>query len=544
MGRFLRTVVLFALIVGVGFAAFLLYDRTFSTGSAGAGCEPVAAVSGDVSGDAVAVSVARSAAVFPCASAAVVADADDPIALAFGARLAAQEALPLLASGPEVPAAIRAELDRLGADDLLVVGSSDLAGALAGDVAESWNLRLADEVADLEARILAGVSDPDRPPIGIPADPAAAFAAVRTAIAEDRPVVLGPGTAGAQKPPLQPEAPMWVATTDRADVAMASLAAADATGALVALVDGDDPRRSLDVREAATDAGIVSLIGDFGDDQGWQTRTLLTAAELPGGGVLVFEPGRRYVAAYGNPNTPRLGVLGEQGPEGWAETAERLAEMVQGYDADGLPVVPTFEIIATVAAGDPGPDGDYSAEMRIETLQGWVDYARENDIYVVLDLQPGRTDFLSQARRYESLLLEPHVGLALDPEWRLAPDEVHLEQVGSVGIAEVNATANWLADLVRENGLPQKLFIVHQFLFSMIEGREDIVIPPELAGLIQMDGQGPLESKYDTWAALTEGTEGAPYRWGWKNFYDEDSPTATPEQVLAVEPTVWFVSYQ
>ena len=113
-----------------------------------------------------------------------------------------------------------------------------------------------------------------------------------------------------------------------------------------------------------------------------------------------------------------------------------------------------------------------------------------------------------------------------------------------MGIAEVNATASWLADLVRENGLPQKLFIVHQFLFSMIEGREDMVIPAELAGLIQMDGQGPLESKYDTWAALTAGTEGAPYRWGWKNFYDEDSPTATPEQVLSVEPTVWFVSYQ
>ena len=32
----------------------------------------------------------------------------------------------------------------------------------------------------------------------------------------------------------------------------------------------------------------------------------------------------------------------------------------------------------------------------------------------------------------------PYVGLALDPEWRLAPDQVHLRQIGSVGIDEVN----------------------------------------------------------------------------------------------------------
>ncbi len=32
--------------------------------------------------------------------------------------------------------------------------------------------------------------------------------------------------------------------------------------------------------------------------------------------------------------------------------------------------------------------------------------------------------------------------------------------------------------------------------------------------------------------------------WGWKNFYDEDKPTFTPTQTMAVEPTPVFVSYQ
>jgi hypothetical protein len=34
------------------------------------------------------------------------------------------------------------------------------------------------------------------------------------------------------------------------------------------------------------------------------------------------------------------------------------------------------------------------------------------------------------------------------------------------------------------------------------------------------------------------------WRWGWKNFYDEDTPTATPEETLAVETEPVFISYQ
>ena len=37
----------------------------------------------------------------------------------------------------------------------------------------------------------------------------------------------------------------------------------------------------------------------------------------------------------------------------------------------------------------------------------------------------------------------------------------------------------------------------------------------------------------------------APINWGWKNFYDEDSPMLTPDQTIAqVLPTPQLVSYQ
>ena len=119
-------------------------------------------------------------------------------------------------------------------------------------------------------------------------------------------------------------------------------------------------------------------------------------------------------------------------------------------------VVPALEIIATVASRSAGADGDYSAESKVAKLRPLVDAAGRAGTYVVLDLQPGRSTFLSQATRYRELLLEPHVGLALDPEWRLKKGQRHLEQVGSVRASEINDVIDWLADLTRDAGLPQK----------------------------------------------------------------------------------------
>ena len=80
----------------------------------------------------------------------------------------------------------------------------------------------------------------------------------------------------------------------------------------------------------------------------------------------------------------------------------------------------------------------------------------------------------------------------------------------------------------------------------MITNRDQVMTPPELAVVIQMDGQGPLPTKYDTWNALTAGTEDAGFTWGWKNFYDEDTPRggATAEEVLDLDPVPGYVSFQ
>ena len=79
-------------------------------------------------------------------------------------------------------------------------------------------------------------------------------------------------------------------------------------------------------RKAIAAASEVRMLSESSGDASWQIDVIRRGEELPGGGLLMFEPdegspGRRLVAAYGHPSTGSLGVLGEQGPE---KAVERL----------------------------------------------------------------------------------------------------------------------------------------------------------------------------------------------------------------------------
>src|SRR5699024_7305965 len=123
--------------------------------------------------------------------------------------------------------------------------------------------------------------------------------------------------------------------------------------------------------------------------------------QLPGGSQLVFDH-TRYVALYGHPGTPSLGVLGENDADQTIDLASRTAGKYADLTEDT--VVPTLEVIVTVATGDAGNDGDYSSESPADQYRDLIEAAAEAGQYVVLDFQPGRSNFLDQVRQYEELL--------------------------------------------------------------------------------------------------------------------------------------------
>jgi hypothetical protein len=317
-------------------------------------------------------------------------------------------------------------------------------------------------------------------------------------------------------------------------------------GATVVTVGGYDPRAdpaAILALAKARPREVVAIGSGFGPASRLAARVAVaaTGVQLPGGGQVLF-PGHRLVALYGNPTTPFLGVLGEQDLPASITRAEKVAGMYRPLSQ--VPVVPAFEIIATVAQGSPGPDGMYSYVTPLSTLASWVHEATAAGLYVILDLQPGRANLLTQAKVYQSLLEEPDVGLALDGEWKLQPGQVPLQQIGSVSITEINSVVRWLAALTASHHLPQKLLVLHQFRLSMILDESALdTSNDDLAIVIHMDGQGTPSVKLQTWDAVTAAAPRGVF-FGWKDFTVKDHPMLTPQETMANTPTPVMISYQ
>lgn len=254
----------------------------------------------------------------------------------------------------------------------------------------------------------------------------------------------------------------------------------------------------------------------------------------------VFAPGRTLVAYYGTAGTGALGVLGEGTPERAHRRLVRAARPFAG-SRTGREVVPVHELIVTIADAHPGRDGDYSHDIARSAVRRQLALARRTGALVVLDLQPGRADFAEVARRWAWALRQPHVGLALDPEWRMGPGQVPGRVIGSVRAREVNRVSGWLAALVRRLDLPEKPFVVHQFRTSMLPDIERIRSRDGLAMVQHVDGFGTRAQKLDTYRAVAR--PGA-FAMGFKLFYDEDIRLMGPRAVHALDPKVRFVSYQ
>jgi len=466
----------------------------------------------------VAAGVAR--ALFGCAPAVVVANANRPAAVAAAVPLAEQAHAPLLLSSPL--AAVATSTAAYG---------GSVAGGRQARLTASVNAVALREINDLRPRSILAVGlttgdlGTEMPGANVTTDPA--------------------GFAGMSQPAWHGRVAVLVPTGGSA-AAMAAEATAEAAGATVVPVHGYDPRG-----DAATIAAlcrirprqVIAAGGGFGPASLLVSRLAVvrTGVQLPGGGQLVV-PTHRLVALYGAPGTPSLGVLGQQGAQASITRARHAAAAYRSVSA--VPAVPAFELIATVATAAAGSDGSYSYQTPVSSLLPWVQAASKAGLYVILDLQPGRDNFLAQAKVYQSLLRLPNVGLALDPEWRLQPGQLPLQQIGSVAVTEVNSVVSWLGQLTARGRLPQKLLVLHQFRTGEI-GSEQLLDThdDDVAIVMNMDGQGTPSTKQQTWDAVTSAAPPG-VSFGWKNFYAKDQPVLSPSQTMSRTPAPVFISYE
>jgi hypothetical protein len=331
-----------------------------------------------------------------------------------------------------------------------------------------------------------------------------------------------------------------------APASVAAAATGHAAGVQVITMRGYDPRASsatITTLAASRPQHVIAVGAGFGTASSLAAKVTVaeTGVQLPGGGQVLF-PSHRLVAMYGSPGTPALGALGEQG---LTASIARIRRLAQPYRTLGRAhVIPAFEILATVAQGSAGRNGLYSYESSVASLRPWVQRAVRDGLYVILDLQPGRANLLTQAKLYAPLLRQPDVGLALDPEWKLQPGQLPLQQIGSVNISEVNSVVTWLAALTARYHLPQKLLVIHQFRLASIQDESKLdTRHQDLAIVIHMDGQGSPAAKIQTWDAVTDVAPRGVY-FGWKNFFVKDHPMMDPEETMDRRPQPVMISYQ
>ena len=499
-------------------------------------------------------------ALFDRAEGAVVASAD-PVAQARAAAVARALSLPMLTETGD--SEVATELDRLGVKTVLAVGGVDVAANVdvmtdTGD-AQALSTVLGSEVRACDEFGVDDLLNLDPTDVAVPefspqpgakdteqatqteqagGEATEATSGQSQAVPTPKMVDLAPLPRG-DRGNANPKAIAFATQSSPLGVVANALSA----GLDVSVLAQADPRATSESMKMMREGRVAVGLGpDFGGTQTlrYAAQLATSADELPGGGGLVF-PGRRMVALYGHPHTRALGALGEQSPTEAAQLALQYAKQYQQFS--DVPFIPAFEIIATVASAGAGDDGFYSDVTAEPDLAPSIDAISEVGGYAIIDLQPGRANLLDQAKLYVDLLKRPNVGLALDPEWKLYGNQVHLEQVGHVEIAEVNEVSQWLAQLVRENNLPQKVFMLHQLQVQMIRDRNQMVQHPELATVIHVDGHGTPAAKMQTWDVIREDLQ--PWVWlAWKNFIDEDKPMLNAEQTMGIEPRPWFVSFQ
>jgi hypothetical protein len=260
--------------------------------------------------------------------------------------------------------------------------------------------------------------------------------------------------------------------------------------------------------------------------------------QLPRGGRIII-PNNRVVAFYGAPQDDELGTLGIGKP---AQVARRLERQARPYRAGGKPVLPAFELIAVVASGAPGADGMYRYRQPRRVIDRYLAAARKAKALLLLDIQPGRADFMDEVRRLRPYLEQPDVSLALDPEWKIAPGQVPGKVIGTTSAADVNRVSAYLAAIGRQRNLPQKMLLIHQFTDDMITNKPALVDRRGVKLILNVDGFGNQPAKISKYVGFTR--SGRRFRHGFKLFYKEDTNLMSPRQVLRLRPPPDIVEYE
>ena len=471
------------------------------------------------------LALTASQAFFHASPVAVLASAEDADARSTAAATGAAVSAPvLLTDGGVSDTNVVAELDRLGAGTVVVIGDEEAVeevGAATGD-AEVVSFDPGALSAAAEAAASAGRGEDGEE------EQVAAKVHMPTADRLDQTDLDGlraeiPDVAD---PQLLQEI---LVAVDPEPGHEAAIGTALAAGAVPVEVPGGNIATSpetVDTIRTLKPLGVVGIGSGFGtaDDLGWQVAVATSGETLPNGALRLF-PGRYVSTSYAVP----------------AGVADPAADASRAVDAaalngDTLGGAPLVTVIASVRSGIAGDDGDYVDEQPLELITPAVDAIREAGQLVLLDVAPGNQPLAAQLDDLEPLLSKPGVGVSVHPEFRVAGNGA---EAGAVPVAELQAVVDRLARIATEQGLPQVMLEVHQSTAASVVDRANLRVPPQVAVVFTAAAPAEGQATADgVWADVSGGIPAHTFL-GWSA---PGEVPADPTSIMPTEPLLGLVS--
>lgn len=300
--------------------------------------------------------------------------------------------------------------------------------------------------------------------------------------------------------------------------------------------DGLTGEENVDIDETGTTKEDVTL--------GAEQSLWPPVAPYPKAGAIL--PFKRVVAYYGNLYSRKMGILGEYEEE---EVLSRLKkEIARWEEADPrTPVQPALHYVAMVAQADAGSDGMYRTLMPDAQIDKVLAMAEKIDAIVFLDIQVGLSNVQTELPKLEKYLKLPNVHFGIDPEFYMKQGGKPGKYIGGLGAEEINFAASYLAEIVNENNLPPKIFVIHRFTQNMVKNVEEITTLPEVQIVMHMDGWGGKDHKLKAYKdfVYAEPVQFAGFKIFYKNdVREEGSKIFTPEELVQITPAPIYIQYQ
>ncbi|MFL5581741.1 MAG: hypothetical protein ACJ8AO_15335 [Gemmatimonadaceae bacterium] len=280
----------------------------------------------------------------------------------------------------------------------------------------------------------------------------------------------------------------------------------------------------------------------YGERKGWPVRMTPPAP----GAIL---PHKRIIAFYGNPLSKKMGVLGEYPPEQMLAMLDK--EVAAWAKADPkTPVLPALHMVVSVAQGAPGKDGGYRLRMDSSVIERAYGWAKQKNALFFVDIQTGQSTIQNELPWIERFLRRPDVHFAMDPEFNMHRSREGVKPGGKIGTydaEDINFAIRYVSNIVRQNKLPPKVFVVHRFTRNMVTNADKIITnDPNVQVVMDMDGWGPPWLKFDSYRDYIV-YEPVQYT-GFKLFYHNDTKKGdkllSPLEVLQLRPAPMYIQYQ